>query len=176
MLPRLTAPIASALAGRRPTSMVSTIPMLIQPSSAATSGPASFSMGRNSRRNSCLVCIVFWRGDSASPQEPITTDQPNTPASAEGGFLDRCEGLGYTTQFDLSPPRRTEGGASRAACGAVRAAGGAGFRPGLTAQTLLAEESIVAKTHFSTQSSPPAQNARFSRTHEDQGRTQSPGG
>src|SRR6516162_1311619 len=47
----LTAPMASALYGRRPTIMVSTITMLIQPSSASTSGNARRSVGRSSERN-----------------------------------------------------------------------------------------------------------------------------
>jgi hypothetical protein len=47
----LTAPMASALYGSRPTIMVSTITMLIQPSSASTSGNARRSVGRSSERN-----------------------------------------------------------------------------------------------------------------------------
>ena len=48
MLPRLTAPIASALFACRPTIIVSTMAMVIQPNSASTSGSASRSIGRTS--------------------------------------------------------------------------------------------------------------------------------
>src|SRR6266436_8648698 len=48
--PRATAPMATALLGRRPTIMVSTIDMLIQPSSARTRGTASLMVGRSSSR------------------------------------------------------------------------------------------------------------------------------
>ena len=51
MSPRLTAPMAVALLGRWPTIMVSTMAMLIQPSSARTSGMASRSVGRISVRS-----------------------------------------------------------------------------------------------------------------------------
>ena len=47
VLPRPTAPSASG--ERRPTMMVSTIPMNIHPSSATTTGQARASIGRNSR-------------------------------------------------------------------------------------------------------------------------------
>src|SRR6266849_7185333 len=43
--------MAVALSGSRPTIIVSTIAMLIQPSSASTSGMASRSVGRNSSRS-----------------------------------------------------------------------------------------------------------------------------
>jgi len=49
--PRLTAPMAVALLGRRPTIIVSTMAMLIQPSSASTRGMARLSVGRNSARS-----------------------------------------------------------------------------------------------------------------------------
>ncbi len=45
-LPTPTAPIASGL--KRPTINVSTIPIVIQPSSAMTTGAASRNIGRNS--------------------------------------------------------------------------------------------------------------------------------
>src|SRR5580704_2833316 len=48
----LTAAMDSALLGRRPTMMVSTMCMLIQPSSARTSGRARRRVGRSSERNS----------------------------------------------------------------------------------------------------------------------------
>src|SRR6267154_8837 len=48
--PRATAPMATALLGRRPTIMVSTMDMLIQPSSARTRGTASLMVGRSSSR------------------------------------------------------------------------------------------------------------------------------
>src|SRR6267154_1105116 len=48
--PRATAPMATALLGRRPTIMVSTMDMLIQPSSARTRGTASLMGGRSSSR------------------------------------------------------------------------------------------------------------------------------
>jgi hypothetical protein len=56
MLPRLTAPMAAALSGRRPTMMVSTMPMTFQPISAITSGQANASSGRHS-------CRMFSRAD-----------------------------------------------------------------------------------------------------------------
>ena len=49
-LPRPTAPIASGPSG--PTMSVSTMPMVIQPSSATTTGAASANIGRNSARRS----------------------------------------------------------------------------------------------------------------------------
>src|SRR6266700_2050381 len=52
--PRLTAPMATALLGSRPTIMVSTMAMLIQPSSASTSGIASRSVGPTSARKICV--------------------------------------------------------------------------------------------------------------------------
>src|SRR6266478_5349668 len=48
---RRTAPMAVALLGSRPTIMVSTMAMLIQPSSARTRGTASRKVGRNSERS-----------------------------------------------------------------------------------------------------------------------------
>ena len=45
----LTAPMASALLGRRPTIMVSTMAMLIQPISARMRGRARRRVGRSSR-------------------------------------------------------------------------------------------------------------------------------
>src|SRR5262249_58438993 len=48
---RLTAPMETALLGRWPTIMVSTMAMLIQPNSARTRGSASLSVGRNSARS-----------------------------------------------------------------------------------------------------------------------------
>src|SRR5258706_7585871 len=48
--PRATAPMATALLGRRPTIMVSTMDILIQPSSARTRGTASLMVGRSSSR------------------------------------------------------------------------------------------------------------------------------
>ena len=49
-LPRPTAPMASGPRG--PTMSVSTMPMVIQPSSAITTGAASANIGRNSSRRS----------------------------------------------------------------------------------------------------------------------------
>src|ERR1700687_4485322 len=57
MLPRLTAPMATALSGSRPTMTVSTMPMLIQPISASAMGPASPSMGQSSSRR-FLICSL----------------------------------------------------------------------------------------------------------------------
>src|SRR5882724_10760584 len=54
MPPKLTAPMATALLGRRPTIMVSTMAMLIQPSSARTSGMARRRVGRTSARRICM--------------------------------------------------------------------------------------------------------------------------
>src|SRR6267154_3888795 len=51
MPPKLTAEMATALSGSRPTNMVSTMAMLIQPSSARTRGTASRKVGRNSERS-----------------------------------------------------------------------------------------------------------------------------
>ena len=48
-VPTPTAPIAAGPSG--PTIIVSTMPMLIQPSSAATTGSASFKVGRTSDRS-----------------------------------------------------------------------------------------------------------------------------
>jgi len=46
----LTAAMDCALLGRRPTNMVSSMAMLIQPISARTSGMARWSVGRSSER------------------------------------------------------------------------------------------------------------------------------
>src|SRR5258708_19777347 len=48
--PRATAAMATAVVGRRPTIMVATMDMLIQPSSARTRGTASLMVGRSSSR------------------------------------------------------------------------------------------------------------------------------
>src|SRR5712691_1046688 len=56
--PRLTAPMAVALLGSRPTIMVSTMAMLIQPSSARTRGTASRKVGRNSARSVWSASMV----------------------------------------------------------------------------------------------------------------------
>src|SRR6185437_7240215 len=49
LVPRLTAPIASALT--RPTTIVSTTPIIIQPTSASTSGAARRAIARISARS-----------------------------------------------------------------------------------------------------------------------------
>ena len=49
MLPMPTAPMAAGPSG--PTMIVSTMPMLTQPISASTTGPARASMGLSSSRN-----------------------------------------------------------------------------------------------------------------------------
>ncbi len=56
--PRLTAPMAVALFGKWPTMTVSTMAMLIQPSSASTSGSARRNVGRSSLRSVEIVIMT----------------------------------------------------------------------------------------------------------------------
>ncbi len=84
LLPRLTAPIAVALSGRWPTITVSTMAMLIQPSSASTRGSARRSVGRISlrkverlsikkRSRKCMRCVAKWQSRSGDREVAIET-------------------------------------------------------------------------------------------------------
>src|SRR5581483_8572823 len=68
-------PIATALLGRRPTMMVSTMPMLLQPSSAKMRGKASRSVWRNSAHItdvlSARAALTFMR--CGPPQVRLTS-------------------------------------------------------------------------------------------------------
>lgn len=61
-LPTLAAPIETALSGRRPTMMVSTTPIDIQPSSASARGMAIRSMARVDT----LASLEVWLGSSVA--------------------------------------------------------------------------------------------------------------
>src|SRR5258708_5478355 len=95
--PRLTAPMAVALLGRRPTIIVSTMAMLIHPSSASTRGMARLSVGRNSARS-------VW-----------------SPSMGGGVGEKSLSGAGERSKRDRSPDYQSRGGRQLGVCESVQA-------------------------------------------------------